>query len=77
MRLKSSKSPKPASITARRCSRSFVRKHCALTASKVANCPVSRRRASVWLSSGWAMRWISTRLWSPPTVAHANQHQSI
>ena len=37
MRLKSSKSPTPASITARRCSRSFVRKHRALAASKVAS----------------------------------------
>ena len=36
-RLKSSKSPKPASITASRCSRSLARKHCALSALKVAN----------------------------------------
>ena len=39
------------------------------------NCSVSSRRASVWSSSGWAMRWISTRPWSPPTVtqhAHAD-----
>eukprot|EP00964_Phaeocystis_antarctica_P066786 scaffold40422_cov72-Phaeocystis_antarctica.AAC.3 len=54
--LKSWKSPKPASITASRCSRSLARKHCALPASKVANCSVSSRRASVWSSSGCAMR---------------------
>eukprot|EP00964_Phaeocystis_antarctica_P048097 scaffold27847_cov65-Phaeocystis_antarctica.AAC.1 len=67
-RLKSSKSPKPASITASRCSRSLARKHCALPASKVANCSVSSCRASVWSSSGCAMRWISTRSWLPPTA---------
>eukprot|EP00964_Phaeocystis_antarctica_P040253 scaffold23007_cov60-Phaeocystis_antarctica.AAC.11 len=55
-RLKSWKSPKPASITASRCSRSLARKHRALPASKVANCPVRSRRASVWSSSGCAMR---------------------
>ena len=51
-RLKSSKSQKPASITASRCSRSLARKQRALPASKAANCSVSRRRASVWSSSG-------------------------
>eukprot|EP00964_Phaeocystis_antarctica_P035517 scaffold20284_cov74-Phaeocystis_antarctica.AAC.1 len=71
-RLKSSKSPKLASITASRCSRSLARKHCALPASKVANCSVSSRRAAVWSSSRCAMRWISTRSWSPPTACTNN-----
>eukprot|EP00964_Phaeocystis_antarctica_P020467 scaffold11315_cov63-Phaeocystis_antarctica.AAC.4 len=51
-RLKSWKSPKPASITASRCSRSLARKHRALPASKDANCSFNSRRASVWSSSG-------------------------
>ena len=80
MRLKPSKSPKPASITASRCSRSLAKKHCASPASKVANCSVSSRRASVWSSSGWAFKWISTRSSSPPMRANVKSsmtHHSL
>eukprot|EP00964_Phaeocystis_antarctica_P057645 scaffold34126_cov87-Phaeocystis_antarctica.AAC.1 len=51
-RLKSWKSPKLASITASRRSRSLARKHRALPASKAANCSFNSRRASAWSSSG-------------------------
>ena len=73
----SSKSPNPASITASRRWRSLARKHRDLPASKVANCTVSNRRASVWSSSEWAMRWISTRPWSPPTVVRAHERRTV
>eukprot|EP00964_Phaeocystis_antarctica_P076828 scaffold47558_cov71-Phaeocystis_antarctica.AAC.3 len=53
---KVSKSPKPASITASRCSRSLGNKHRALPAPKVANSSISKPRASAWSSSGCAMR---------------------
>ena len=73
----SSKSPNPASTTASRRWRSLARKHRDLPASKVANCTVSNRRASVWSSSEWAMRWISTRPWSPPTVVRAHERRTV